>query len=100
MAKPSSPSVRFTALDDAAITTETKIRKGTKANGQKCAECNNEWITRSGCTRFKNGIISSVEYALRVANVSRPMPTMELTKICSRNFLLLLRPRFCCLETL
>jgi hypothetical protein len=38
IASPSRPSVRFTAFDDPTITTQTKMRKGTKASGHQCGE--------------------------------------------------------------
>src|SRR6266446_3242479 len=79
MARPSNPSVRLTALDEPTITTPTKTRKGTKASGQKCGELINEWMTRSGRKRFRNGIINCVEYALWVVRTRSETPTTRLT---------------------
>src|SRR6266446_521547 len=78
MARPSNPSVRFTAFDEPTITKPTKTRKGINAKGQKCFEFINEWITRSGRTRFRNGIINWVEYALWVVRTRSAAPTTRL----------------------
>src|SRR6266404_6044201 len=72
------PSVRFTAFDEPTITKPTKTRKGINAKGQKCFEFINEWITRSGWTRFRNGIINWVEYALWVVRTRSAAPTTRL----------------------
>src|SRR5215472_18800005 len=103
MAKPSSPSVRFTALEEPTMTIAVATRNGTKASGQRCPEkCERfrrEWITRSGWKRLKNGKTNWVEYALYVARTNRTTPTTRLTKIWKYIFFLAVRPRLCCLET-
>src|ERR1700730_17711693 len=99
IARPSRPSVRFTAFDEPAITNATKNKNGKKANGQTYDDVNKERITKSGCTRWKNGKTSCVEYLLQVANTSKPMPQTMLTRICSENFFALVSPRLRCLET-
>jgi len=81
-----------------AITTETKIRNGTNASGHRCGDFRSEG--RPGRMHaLQDGIISSWNKRCAWQERANPMPTIELTKICNRNLLLLVSPRLRCFET-
>ena len=61
IARPSSPSVRFTAFDENVITSITNTTKGTKPSHHRFGIRVSEPMTRSGRTFLRNGTISLVE---------------------------------------
>ena len=66
IARPSSPSVRFTALLEPTITSITNAMNGRKASGHSAGMPTKLSITRSGRNCLKNGTTSRVEYIPRV----------------------------------
>src|SRR5580704_17814183 len=86
IARPSSPSVRFTALDVPTITSTRNASSGTYASAQMYFIPKIESITRSGCSVFKNGTVSCVEYAPCVCNINSTTPTTAHVSTCNENF--------------
>ena len=60
IARPSSPSVRFTAFDDPAITSTMNRKKNTKASGYVHGLSRRLVISRSGWNCLKNGTLIAV----------------------------------------
>src|ERR1700726_928041 len=75
IARPSSPSVRFTAFEQPTITSTRNKMNGTKASGQMYWCLSSESITKSGCSRLSKGTLNCVEYAPCACNVSSTAPT-------------------------
>src|SRR5580692_5066429 len=94
MARPSRPSVKFTAFEQPTITSTKNKTNGTYARGQIKLWPKSEEITRFGCRRLKNGTLSCVEYAPCVCNETSATPTSKQVRICSENFARGVRPRF------